>query len=231
MGLKLVGAGLGRTGTLSIKLALEQLGFGPCYHMTELFMHPTHAALWERAADGHPDWETLLSGYASTVDYPGCTFWRDLARSYPEAKVLLTVRDAHAWFDSTQQTIFSERNIQSIQGGSPLKEFFDKTVLRGFGDRIHDREFMIDHFARHNAEVERTIARERLLVYEAKQGWDPLCAFLGVPVPGQPFPHVNSREEYTRLHSEEPARGREAFGSDEMRKRMRERLAQLRGQS
>ncbi|MGB6452801.1 MAG: sulfotransferase family protein [Steroidobacteraceae bacterium] len=230
MGLKLVGAGLGRTGTLSIKLALEQLGFGPCYHMTELFIHPTHAPLWERAADGHPDWRTLFSGYASTVDYPGCTFWRDLARSYPEAKVLLTVRDARSWFDSTQETIFSEQSTQTLQG-SPLEEFFNKTVWRGLRDRIHDREFMIDHFARHNAEVEHTIPPARLLVYETKQGWDPLCAFLGVPVPGQPFPHVNSREDYVRRHSEHLAQGHEPFGSEEMGDRMRERLDQLRGES
>jgi hypothetical protein len=230
MGLKLVGAGLGRTGTLSIKLALEQLGFGPCYHMIELFMHPAHAAMWARAADGHPEWEKLFGGYASTVDYPGCTFWGDLARFYPEAKVLLSVRDAQAWFDSTQETIFSDRSTQSLEG-SPLKEFFDKTVWRGYRDRIHDREFMIDYFTRHNAEVKQAVPRERLLVYEATQGWEPLCAFLGVPVPDRPFPHANSREEYAKNHAEESTGGHEPFGEAAMGDRIRERLAQYRKQS
>ncbi len=230
MGLKLVGAGLGRTGTLSIKLALEQLGFGPCYHMAELFMHPTHAALWADAADGHAEWEAIFGAYASTVDYPGCTFWRDLVRLYPDAKVLLSVRDARSWFDSTQETIFSERSTRSLQD-SPLKAFFDKTVWQGFRERIHDREFMIDYFTRHNAEVERTIPPERLLVYEAAQGWEPLCAFLGVPVPDKPFPRVNSREQYAKAHAEEAAPADEPFGSDEMGDRVRERLAQYREQS
>lgn len=230
MGMKLIGAGLGRTGTLSIKLALEQLGFGPCYHMAELFMHPAHAALWERAADGHPDWETLFSGYASTVDYPGCTFWRELARSYPQAKVLLSVRDARAWFESTQETIFSEHSLQSLQG-SPLQEFFDKAVWRGCRERIHDREFMVDSCMRHNADVEHTIPPARLLVYEVAQGWDPLCAFLGVPVPAKPFPRVNSREEYAKMRSEQSARGHDVLGQPEMGEQIRERLARLRGQN
>ena len=195
MPITLIGAGLGRTGTASLKLALEQLGIGPCYHMKELFLHPEHAPLWVRAADGDPDWDTLFEGYGSTVDYPGCAFWRELAHFYPAAKVLLTVRDPDQWFESTQATIFADAMSANL-AASPLREFFEKTVFRHFGNRIHDRQFMIEFFHRHNAEVERTIRPERLLTYTVTQGWEPLCAFVGSGIPQAPFPHLNSREEF-----------------------------------
>jgi hypothetical protein len=206
MPLKVIGAGLGRTGTVSLKLALEQLGFGPCYHMTELFMHQEHASGWVRAADGHPDWERIFAGYTSTVDYPGCTFWRELAQRYPTAKVLLSVRDPDEWFDSTQATIFADASTETLLA-SPLREFFEKTVWRDFHDRGHDRDFMVDLFRRHNAEVERAFPQERILVYNVKQGWEPLCEFLGVPVPSQPFPRANSREEYAARSAARHANG------------------------
>lgn len=202
MPLELIGAGLGRTGTLSLKMALERLGFGPCYHMMELWEHQEHALEWVRAADGHPDWNHLLGGYRSTVDYPACTFWRELAQIYPAARVLLSVRDPDRWFESTQATIFNETTAAPIKD-SPLSEFFRKTVWGDFDDRIHDRDFMVEAFQRHNAEVERTIAPERLLVYEVAQGWQPLCEFLGVPVPDEPFPRVNSSQEWAERHAAE----------------------------
>lgn len=195
MSLEVIGAGLGRTGTVSLKLALEQLGFGPCYHMTELLMHPDHAPGWVRAADGHPDWEGIFCGYAATVDYPGCTFWRELAQLYPSAKVLLSVRDPDQWFESTQATIFNDASSATLNA-SPLREFFEKTVWRDCRDRIHDRAFMVELFRRHNAEVERIIPPERLLIFNVTQGWEPLCEFLGAPIPDQPFPRTNSRVEY-----------------------------------
>jgi hypothetical protein len=201
--LKLIGAGLGRTGTLSLKLALEQLGIGPCYHMAELLMEPSRGAAWVRAADGHPDWNSIFDGFAATVDYPGCTFWRELIQFYPSAKVLLSVRNPQDWFDSTQQTIFSDEQNKPF-ARSALSEFFDKTVFRAFGDRIHDRDFMTAAFERHNAEVERVVPRDRLLVYEVAQGWPPLCKFLKVPVPDAPFPRVNSREERARALASRP---------------------------
>ena len=108
MPLSVIGAGFGRTGTMSLKLALDQLGFGPCYHMTEVFKNPKASGYWEAAADGKPiDWEEVFAGYRSTVDWPGATFYKQLADAYPEAKVILTERDAEAWFESTQATIFS----------------------------------------------------------------------------------------------------------------------------
>jgi hypothetical protein len=197
MALKVIGAGLGRTGTLSIKLALEQLGFGPCYHMTEVLMDPSRALSWVRAADGRPDWSETFNGFESTVDYPGCAFWRDLSQFYPSAKILLSVRNPQDWFDSTQQTIFSDEHNKPFARAT-LSEFFDKTVFKAYGDRIHERDFMVAAFQRHNAEVERVVPKDRLLVYEATQGWPPLCRFLGVPTPESPFPRVNSREERAR---------------------------------
>jgi hypothetical protein len=207
MPLQVIGAGLGRTGTVSLKLALEQLGFGPCYHMTELLMHPDHAPGWVRAADGQPDWESIFCGYAATVDYPGCTFWRELAQLYPSAKVLLSVRDPDQWFESTQATIFNDESSATLNA-SPLREFFEKTVWRDIGDRVHDRAFMVELFQRHNCEVERTIPRERLLVCNVAQGWGPLCDFLGVPIPDKPFPRTNSRADFAQRQAarqEKPA--------------------------
>jgi hypothetical protein len=200
MALKVIGAGLGRTGTLSLKLALEQLGFGPCYHMTEVLMDPLRGPAWVRAADGHPDWNSIFEGFAATVDYPGCAFWRDLIQFYPSAKVLLSVRSPQDWFESTQQTIFSEEHNKPFVN-SALREFFDKTVFNAFGDHIHDPDFMIAAFQRHNAEVERTCPQDRLLVYGVTSGWPPLCKFLGVPVPDSPFPRINSREERAQMRA------------------------------
>jgi hypothetical protein len=192
--LDVIGAGLGRTGTLSLKVALEMLGFKPCYHMVEVWADPRCMADWIAAADGEPSWEKIFAGYKATVDYPGCHFWRELAALYREAKVVLTVRDPASWFESTQTTIFSPR-MRGRVGEAQALEFLDKTVWGEFGAGLHDRAHMIAAFERHNAEVQRAIPRERLLVLDVKQGWQPLCEFLGVPVPSQPFPRLNSREE------------------------------------
>jgi hypothetical protein len=194
MALKLIGAGLGRTGTLSLKLALEQLGFGPCYHMTEVLMDPSRGPDWLRAVGGQADWNRIFNGYAATVDYPGCMFWRELIQFYPSAKVVLSVRNPNEWFDSAQQTIFSEEQNKPF-AKSALAEFFEKVVFNAYGDRIHDRDFMTAAFQRHNDEVERVVPRDSLLVYEVAQGWPPLCEFMGVPIPDLAFPRINSREE------------------------------------
>lgn len=228
MPLDVIGAGLGRTGTLSLKLALEHIGFGPCYHMVEVFSSPARSQEWVKAADGQLEWEALFEGYAATVDYPGCVFWRELTAHYPHAKVILTVRDAGEWFESTQTTIFSRRNVERI-AASPIRTFFEKTVQRDYGDRLHDREFMIEQFMRHNAEVERAIPKDRLLVYEVSQGWEPLCGFLDIPVPDAPFPRANSREEFA-ARSVSAALGSKSDGSldlDEIAKHARERISLL----
>jgi hypothetical protein len=194
MALKVVGSGLGRTGTLSLKGALEQLGFGPCHHMVEVFKQPESMALWIAASQGRPDWDAIFDGFSAMVDYPGAKFYRQIADHYPDAKVLHSVRDADKWFDSTQATIFSPENIARMTSG-PMRAFAEG-FIGDLVDHIHDRAYMTAHFKRHDEEVRRTIPKERLLVFEASQGWAPLCAFLGVPVPDTPFPSVNSTDEF-----------------------------------
>ncbi len=229
MTLKVIGAGLGRTGTLSLKLALERLGSGPCHHMVEVLANPECGRTWVQAAEGSTDWDALFEGYASTVDYPGCTFWRELVGAYPAAHVILTVRDPVEWFESTQKTIFSEQNLRFILA-SPMAEFFRQTVLKDFGDRIHDREFVIGAFHRHNAEVRQTVPASRLLVYEVAQGWPPLCDFLGLPVPQEPFPRVNSREDFGARLQHEHANGPGTVLTEaDIAKGARAALAALRG--
>jgi hypothetical protein len=216
MTLQVIGAGLGRTGTMSLKLALERLGLGPCYHMAELMMNPERTPLWIAAADGKPDWEAVFAGYSSTTDYPGCLYWRELAAAYPSAKLILTKRDREKWFESTQATIFSDEMSARILG-SPIEPFFRKTVWRDFGERIHDRAFMTAYFDEHNAAVEAGVAKRRLLIYDVAQGWEPLCEFLGVEVPDSPFPKVNSREEMQ-------ARMAKPMDSADMREHARQHL-------
>jgi Sulfotransferase domain len=207
MPLDVIGAGLGRTGTTSLKFALEQLGFGRCHHMSELIRHPEQAPLWERAAAGESvDWEEVLEGYRATTDWPACHFYKTLAERYPRARVILTLRDPQRWFESTQATIFNADFLAST-GERPHGGFVRDVLLSVFDGRMHDREHLIEVYERHNAEVRRTIAPERLLVYEVSQGWEPLCRFLGVPVPADRFPRVNTTEDFVSGHPLAAAEG------------------------
>jgi Sulfotransferase domain len=196
MTLKVIGAGFGRTGTLSLKVALEQLGFGPCYHMVEVFKNPDAPAWWVEAADGNADWDKVFRGYNACVDWPAATFYAGLADIYPDAKVILTEREPEAWFRSTQATIFPRAT--PLDTAAPFDQMFRKVIARLFDYRMRDHDHVIDVFARHNAEVRRRIAPDRLLVYEVAQGWEPLCRFLGVAVPSTPMPKTNSTEEFGR---------------------------------
>jgi Sulfotransferase domain len=193
--LKVIGAGLGRTATFSMKFAMEHLGLGPCYHMAEVLARARrNIPLWLDVVAGKPDWEAIFEGYQSTMDYPACSYWRELAEYYPEAKVVLTTRDADSWFESVTETIFSERmNAQTHD--SPFGALLQGVALNAFQGKKDDRAFMTDWFRRRNQEVIDTLPPERLLVFQPKQGWAPLCEFLGVPVPEGPFPRVNSRDE------------------------------------
>ena len=194
MALKIVGSGLGRTGTKSLQAAINMLGFGPCHHMVEVFAHPESVPLWVAAGKGKPDWDAIFAGYQAMVDYPGAHYWRELADYYPDAKVLHSVRDPDEWFDSTQATIFSpDSPARRVEG--PMAEFF-ASFTGGFNPHMHDRAFMTEHFRQHTQNVKRAIAPERLLVYEVGQGWEPLCTFLDVPVPDAPFPAQNNRAEF-----------------------------------
>jgi hypothetical protein len=199
MTLKVIGAGLGRTGTLSLKLALEHIGFGKCYHMSEMLSQMrSHLPLWLEAAKGNPQWDTIFAGYQSTTDYPGCMFWRDLAAHYPEAKIILTTRDAGRWFESVSATVMSEPHRARFESNPQMAEFFKLTVFDDdLEGRLGNREKMIEYFEKWNGSVIDAVPPERLLVYNAGDGWEPLCQFLGVPVPPEPYPRVNSREEMT----------------------------------
>lgn len=204
--MEVIGAGFGRTGTLSLKAALEQLGFGPCYHMEELLDNPDHAKLWNAAARGRlGGWEKVLGGYRATVDWPGAAFWRKLTGAYPDAKVLLTVRDPERWYESVRNTIFRvpmggwrvrlPMLVKAVLQPRTLRFFLlMRNVLHGGSFRgvdMRDKQQVIDVFNRHIEDVERSVPADRLLVYDLKQGWEPLCDFLGVDVPDTEFPHLN----------------------------------------
>jgi len=199
MALKIVGAGFGRTGTRSLKEALEILGFGPCHHMMEVFTHPEQVEFWDRVATGQKyDWEECFANYQSACDWPSCTFYKELADKYPTAKVILSLRDPKSWFKSVSNTIMGAmKKPDANAGGVVLPGIFGPKLIgeRTFGFDFSE-EHMIDVYERHNAEVKRTIPANRLLVFEAKDGWEPLCKFLGVKAPEVPYPAMNSTEEF-----------------------------------
>ncbi|MEZ5571056.1 MAG: sulfotransferase [Halioglobus sp.] len=195
MALEVIGAGFGRTGTKSLQSALEILGFAPCYHMVEVLPQgPRAFHLWEQAAAGNPDWDAIFGAYRATVDFPACNFWKELADYYPDAKVLLSVRDPDSWFESTQETIFSPPWIDYL-GSSVAANFMHSTINEKFGGQMHDREILVSRFKQHIAEVQAGVPANRLLTYEVKEGWGPLCKFLGVAVPDQAFPRINDTAE------------------------------------
>ena len=207
MALQVIGAGLGRTGTLSLKLALEHIGIGPCYHMTELMAQASRRLPpWFGVIQGAPDWDAIFDGFVATVDYPTCTYWRELAEFYPEAKVVLSMRSAESWYQSIRSTIFSPQAIDQLLA-SPIREFFMGAVFGSFVEHLDDRDTMIAYYNRWNAEVIAGLPPERLLVHEAKQGWEPLCRFLGVPVPAEPYPRVNSKEDMLLLSRDQGESG------------------------
>ena len=195
MALKVVGSGLGRTGSRFPWLALERLGFGPCHHMVEVFAHPDSVPLWIAAGEGRAEWGAIFADYVAAVDYPTAAYWRQIADHFPDAKVIHTTRDPDAWFDSTQATIFAPGSL-SREAPPPLDAFF-RSITRRFEGRLDiDRAFMTEVFRSHDAEVRAAIPAERLLVMQAGEGWDRLCAFLGVPTPDQAFPRENTRDDF-----------------------------------
>ena len=199
MPLSVIGAGLGRTGTMSLKLALERLGHGPCYHMKEVFAHlDAHVPMWDRAADGERvDWDVLFEGYRAAVDHPAAGFYRELAAHYPEAKIILTVRDPERWFQSFTSTILHPMTEPLPDHLVAWGTMVRKAILdRVFAGNVADKTHVIASYERHNEEVKRTVPPERLLVYEVAQGWEPLCQFLEAPVPDEPFPMANTTDEF-----------------------------------
>lgn len=195
MPLRVIGAGMGRTGTRSLKLALEQLGFGPCYHLADLISTPAHWAFWDDVVSGRrSDLQHFYKDFGSAVDAPAWRYHRQLAALFPNAKVILTVRDPQRWFASARETVLSSFVGEVLKKApDPVARIVNAMALRAAGDKMLDEAHMIAWFEQHNDDVRRLIEPDRLLVYEASQGWQPLCAFLGVPVPNVPFPHANQR--------------------------------------
>jgi hypothetical protein len=209
--MKVIGAGMPRTGTLTQKMALEMLGLGPCYHMVDVLADLDQAGLWERALDGDADWPQILGGFESTVDWPGGYFYRELMDFYPEAKVLLSVRDPEAWERSMRQTVWAVRNGESLIRLLSSAQAHVNPQWRGFLSMIDrllwtgegtfasghaEPQQLIERMQRHNEEVKRNVPAERLLVWSVTEGWGPLCDFLELPVPDVPLPHINDRTEF-----------------------------------
>lgn len=196
MSLRIVGAGLPRTGTQSLKLALEHLLGGRCYHMTVIPGHPFDlGAGWNQAlAGGTPDWGRLLDGYVASVDWPASMFWRELSAANPDALVLLSLRDsAQTWTESLAATILPVARKAPVPGAGLL------ALLERFtgSPNWDDPSKLAAAYERHNAAVKQTVPRRRLLEWRAPEGWPPICRALGLPVPALPFPWVNRRSEWS----------------------------------
>jgi hypothetical protein len=202
--------GVGRTGTLSLKLALERLGFGPCHHMEDV-ASPANIArqvpLWTAAVDGRPDWPAIYDGFNSADDWPTAGFFRELIAAYPQARYILTTRDPEAWADSFSATI--ALLVANPDALPPPMQDWGRMAIRvlartGFPQGL-DRAGLLRAFQAHTEAVRAAAPPDRLLVYEVRQGWGPLCAFLGVPVPEEPFPRRNNRQEFwEQIHTAAP---------------------------
>jgi len=196
VGLQLVGAGLGRTGTLSLKQATEELVGGPCYHMLEVFGHPDHVGMWHAAIRGEPvDWDIIFDRYAAAVDWPAAPFWRELSEAYPDAPVVLSTRDSEGWWRSADRTILEVFRGVARESDPWHAMVTDMFRLR-FCDDVLDRDAAFAAYEAHNDEVRAAIPSDRLVEWRPGDGWRPLCDALGVPVPAHDFPHVNTTEEF-----------------------------------
>jgi len=203
---------MGRTGTYSLKLALEQLQFGPCYHMFELFQHPERLHYFLEAEKELPvNWDALLEGYHSAVDYPIARYWKQLYNYYPDARFIHTQRDPEQWYQSCVESIFwaskpSPGRIlnllvkmpfsAALRKRFPVLKYNGMMLDREFGKDLSDKKKVIQMYNEHNEDVLRTIPKNKLLLFQVKDGWGPLCEFLGVPAPATPFPKTNSREQF-----------------------------------
>jgi hypothetical protein len=205
--MRVIGAGFGRTGTTSLKLGLETLGFGPCHHMQEVLKHPAEVPTWERAARGEAiDWKRFMRPWGSACDFPSALYYRELMEAFPDAKVILSIRDPSSWYASMSETIvpmfqrFPNRIVVPHMPiiGSPFRSMAGTRIHAEIIERFSERDHVIEMFEKHTAEVKRIVPAERLLVFEAKEGWAPLCKFLDVPVPAEPFPRANDTAEFKR---------------------------------
>jgi len=212
MTLEVIGAGFGRTGTMSLKVALQELGFSKCHHMKEVPTNRGQIEAWHALSCGYAesrgekaDWERIFEGYRASCDWPSSAYWEELYDFYPNCKVILSTRDEERWYRSIMETIypvtgaFSKWMLLLIPRARMFKEIVDNTVWKGiFGGRIEDKAHAIGVYRENTQRVKQVVAPDRLLIFEAKDGWEPLCAFLNVPVPETPYPHVNDAAEMKR---------------------------------
>lgn len=198
MALEIIGAGFGRTGTYSLKTALERLGFGPCHHMSEVIDDPRQISLWAEAEGGRPDFESIFAGFRSAVDFPVAAFWPDVLAATPGAKVILSDRDAGDWYASFSQTILP-LILDKASRPDPRRrwlEMIDRVIVgRALRGRT-DRDGILAAYRANAAAVRELEAEGRALVFPAKEGWEPLCDFLGVEVPDEPYPRTNARADF-----------------------------------
>jgi hypothetical protein len=200
--LRVVGAGLGRTGTHSLQLALTQLLGAPCYHMFEVVMHPDQVPIWQRAVDGEPvDWDALFDGYAAAVDWPVAAFWRELSEHFRDAIVLLSVRESAGWWKSAHSTIFEvgARPISDDPVFGPHQRMVNDMLEQRFTPGWREEASATAAYDAHNAAVRAAVPAERLVEWHPGDGWEPICTALGIAAPDEPFPHVNSTSDFRQL--------------------------------
>jgi hypothetical protein len=211
MTLQIIGSGFGRTGTRSLKEALETLGFGPCHHMEEVFANPPQVGLWGEIIGGDRDaLREVYAGYRAQVDWPGAHVWREAAQMFPNAKVVHSMRPPESWWKSFSSTIGKLLQVYpKMQLPPHIRQMMDQMAPvisdATFGGKPLDHDAALAALARREAEVRAAIPADRLLVFDVAQGWEPLCAFLGVPVPATPFPHRNVKEDFWAVVGGEPA--------------------------
>jgi hypothetical protein len=202
--MKVIGAGFGRTGTTSTKVALQKLGFGPCLHMIDTLANQDLAAVFLGAHNGEPtDWVAALDEWESTIDWPSCSFYKAHMEAFPDAKVILNIRDSEGWYKSVNDTIFpvARHNASNPETSDRTSVKMIKAVIWE-GDmegQFEDKDYAISLYEKHNQEVQEYVPADRLLVFDVKQGWEPFCSFLGVDVPDEPFPHANDTESFKAM--------------------------------
>lgn len=201
--LEVIGVGFGRTGTISLRSALEAIGYGPCYHMKELYDRPERLSRWQQALDGRRPWRDVLEGYRATLGWPGAAFWRELMVSHPAAKLILTTRDHQSWYESAHSTLYLSRldadgNRRRPPGlAGDVADFNERVIWEGmFGGRFLDRDHAIRVFQAHESVIRAEVPSERLLVFRATDGWQPLCEFLGREVPAYAYPNRNTMDQF-----------------------------------
>jgi hypothetical protein len=212
MPLEIIGTGMSRTGTKSTRTALEQLGYGPCHHMMELFANPAQVAIWTEVARCEPvDWEAVFDGYRAQVDFPGGRIWQQTLHACPDARVIHTERPEDEWWASFSKTVLKVWvNHARLTRNMPphIRDIFVALTPLYIDDTfggVPDREMAITAYRRNNRLVRELVPADRLLVFMPSDGWGPLCGFLGVPVPDGLFPRSNGRDEFWNKFREEPA--------------------------